>query len=59
MYIVGFTQSDIFSTCVFNNIVGLTFIFNSLFCMPHMPRERDNPFPFSDLHFGVNSSFSS
>ena len=33
MNIVGVAKTDIFSTCVFNNIVGVAFIFVSLFSL--------------------------
>ncbi len=33
MNIVGVAKTDIFSTCVFNNIVGVASFFNSLFSL--------------------------
>ena len=44
MNIVGVAQTDIFSTCVFNNIVGVAFIFNSLFSLRSRLRSELNGF---------------
>jgi len=58
IHIVERPVSDIFSTCVFNNIMEVTFIFSPRVFFAAVRRERDNRFKFNYIEFleilGIN-----
>jgi hypothetical protein len=51
MNIVGVAKTDIFSPCVFNNIVGLAFIFYFPFFLLPCRAGFSNLFLFSNIDF--------
>jgi hypothetical protein len=51
MNIVGVAKTDIFSACIFNNIVGVAFIFYFPFFTPLAPLKRTKYFCIIYIHF--------
>jgi hypothetical protein len=51
MHIMEKPVSDIFSPCVFNNIMEVTFIFSPPRFFAAVRRERDNRFNFNYMEF--------
>ena len=56
IYIVVEPKTDIFSTCVSNNIARLAFIFCFLFFLRPSHRNLDKWLKFSNIHFNGNPS---
>ena len=52
--IVGSSKPDIFSTCVFNNIVGVACVFNSPFFPGPHSEFSYKPFIISEIRFVTN-----
>ena len=50
--IMAWPVSDILPTCVFNNIMGLTFIFPPRVFLASLRPDRAKRLNISDLHFG-------
>ena len=51
IYMMERPFSDIFSPCVFNNIMEVTFIFSPRVLFAAVRRERDNRFNFNYIEF--------